>query len=123
MYEKGSLGNTATLEFADRKGADTVMDRATYLALKNDIKLTVLVEGDEAPLNFISLIPVSPHKFPRVNYRDTMTLVLWLTSPDRGLRIIADFGRDRYGTAFFSRIPTHGRRAVPEAGLDLISEN
>jgi tungstate transport system substrate-binding protein len=63
--------------------------------------LVILVEGDEALLNFISLIPVNPVKFPRVNSKDTMTFVKWLTSPEKGQLIIRDFGKDKYGAPLF----------------------
>ncbi|MEN6620192.1 MAG: substrate-binding domain-containing protein [Smithella sp.] len=101
IYEKGSEGNVPTLKYTDSQSAYTVIDRATYLALKNQIKLVILVEGDEALLNFISLIPVNPAKFPDVNYKDTMTFVKWLTSPNKGQLIIKDFGKDKYGEALF----------------------
>lgn len=100
-YEKGSEGNVPTLRYTDQKGAYTFIDRATYLSLKNQIKLVVLVEKDEALLNFISLIPVNPQKFPKVNYADTMKFVQWLTSPEKGQKIIADFGKDQYGSPLF----------------------
>ena len=100
-YEKGSEGNVPTLRYTDEKGAYTFIDRATYLSLKNQIRLVVLVEKDEALLNFISLIPVNPQKFPKVNYADTMKFVQWLTSPEKGQKIIADFGRDQYGSSLF----------------------
>jgi tungstate transport system substrate-binding protein len=100
-YEKGSLGNAPTTRFADSKGAYVFMDRATYLALKKEIKLVILVENDEALLNYISLIPVNPKKFPGVNYADTMTFVKWLTDPAKGQKIIADFGKDKYGAPLF----------------------
>jgi len=54
-----------TLQYTDQKAAYTVIDRATFLTLQKQIKLVVLVEKDEALLNFISLIPVNPQKFPR----------------------------------------------------------
>lgn len=101
IYEKGSEGNVPTLKYTDSQSAYTVIDRATYLSLKNQIKLVILVEGDEALLNFISLIPVNPAKFPNVNYKDTMTFVKWLTSPVKGQLIIRDFGKDKYGAALF----------------------
>jgi len=101
IYEKGSDGNVPTLKYTDQQSAYTVIDRATYLSIKNQIKLVVLVEGDEALLNFISLIPVNPAKFPKVNNKDTMTFVKWLTSPQKGQKIIRDFGRDKYGAALF----------------------
>ena len=59
-------------------------------------------------LNFISLIPVNPQKFPRVNYEDTMTFVKWLTSPEKGQKIIGDFGKDKYGAPSSSPIPRNG---------------
>jgi len=101
LYEKGSEGNVPTLKYTDQQNAYTVIDRATYLSLKDQIKLVILVEGDEALLNFISLIPVNPAKFPKVNHKDTMTFVKWLTAPDKGQRIILDFGKEKYGAPLF----------------------
>ncbi len=101
IYEKGSEGNVPTLKYTDGQAAYTVIDRATYLSIKNQIKLVILVEGDAALLNYISLIPVNPAKFPMVNNRDTMTFVKWLTAPEKGQLIIRDFGRDKYGAALF----------------------
>jgi tungstate transport system substrate-binding protein len=100
-YEKGSEGNVPTLRYTDQRQAYTFIDRATYLSLKDQIKLAVLVEKDEALLNFISLIPVNPQKFPKVNYADTMKFVKWLTLPEKGQKIIADFGKEKYGSPLF----------------------
>jgi tungstate transport system substrate-binding protein len=101
VYEKGAMGNAATLRYADEKQAYTFMDRATYLSLKNQIKIQILMEKDEAMLNYITLIPVNPQKFPKVNYQDTMAFVKWLTSPKKGQKIIRDFGKDKYGSPLF----------------------
>ena len=101
VYEKGAEGNVPTLKYADQKEAYTVIDRATYLSIKDKIKLAILVEGDEALLNFISLIPVNKAKCPKVNAKDTKTFVKWLTSPKKGQLIIRDFGKDKYGSPLF----------------------
>jgi tungstate transport system substrate-binding protein len=101
VYEKGAEGNVSTLRHTDQREAYTVIDRATFLSLKNQIKLLVLVEKDEALLNYISLIPVNPQKFPRANYGDVMVFVKWLTSPENGQKIIRDFGKDKYGSPLF----------------------
>jgi len=101
VYEKGKEGNAPTLKFTDEKEAYTVIDRATYLSLKDKIKLAVLVEKDEALLNFISVIPVNPKKFPKVNSKDTMKFVKWLTDPEKGQKIIVEFGVDKYGSPLF----------------------
>jgi tungstate transport system substrate-binding protein len=100
-YEKGAEGNVSTLRYTDQRQAYTFIDRATYLSLKDQIKLAILVEKDEALLNFISLIPVNPKKFPKVNYADTMKFVKWLTSPEKGQKIIGDFGKAKYGSPLF----------------------
>jgi len=101
VYAKGSDGNAATLKYTDQKGAYTFIDRATYLSLQKSIKLAILVEKDEALLNFISVIPVNPKKFPKANYNDAMKFVQWLTSPDKGQKLIVDFGIDQYGSPLF----------------------
>jgi tungstate transport system substrate-binding protein len=101
VYEKGAEGNVPTLRYTDGKGAYTVIDRATYLSIMDQIKLAVLVEGDEALLNYISVIPVSAKKFPRVNEKDVKTFIAWLTSPEKGQKIIRDFGKDKHGSPLF----------------------
>jgi tungstate transport system substrate-binding protein len=115
-YEKGAEGNASTLRFTDSKGAYTLMDRATVLSLKKEIKLAVLVEGDEVLLNYISLIPINPKKFPRANYQDAMTFVQWLTSPKKGQRIIRDFGKDQYGAPLFFPNSKEWRKAQGSKG-------
>ena len=101
IYEKGAEGNAPTLRYTDQQGAYTVIDRATYLSLKDRIKLAILVEGDEALLNFISLIPVNPAKFLQVNATDTKQFVQWLTAPEKGQKIVRDFGKEKYGSPLF----------------------
>lgn len=101
VYEKGAEGNVPALREADKRGIYTFIDRATFLGLQKDIKLAVLVEKDEALLNFITLIPVNQEKFPRVNDKAAMIYVSWLTDPDKGQAIIRDFGKDRYGSPLF----------------------
>lgn len=101
IYEKGAEGNASTLRYTDQQQAHTLIDRATYLSLKDQIKLAILVEKDEALLNYITLIPVSAKKFPRVNAKDVKTYVKWLTSPEKGQKIIRDFGKDKYGAPLF----------------------
>jgi tungstate transport system substrate-binding protein len=100
-YEKGAEGNAPTLRFTNERQAYTVIDRATYLALKKEISLAILVEGDTALLNYISLTPVNKAKFPWVNAADAQRFVAWLTSPTKGQRIIATFGTDTFGSPFF----------------------
>lgn len=100
-YEKGSTGNVPTLLYTDEKQAYTVIDRATHLSVAKKIKLPILVENDEAMLNFMSLIPVNSVKFPRVNAAAAMQFAAWMTDPEKGQMIIRDFGKDKYGAPMF----------------------
>jgi len=77
------------------------MDRATFLSLQKEIKLVVLAEKDEALLNFITLIPINPAKFPKTNHKEALAFVKWLTDPAKGQAIIADFGKEKYGNPLF----------------------
>ena len=100
-YEKGSTGNVPTLLYTNEKQVYTVIDRATLLSLGKKINLPILVENDEAMLNFMSLIPVNSMKFPRVNAAAAMQFVQWATNPEKGQMIIRDFGKDKYGAPMF----------------------
>lgn len=100
-FERGSEGNVATLRYANEKGAYTVMDRATYLGLRDQIRLAILVEGDEALLNHITLIPVNPARFPAVHHREAMAFAAWLVSPEKGQKLIATFGVKKFGAPLF----------------------
>ncbi len=77
------------------------MDRATWLTLRKELTLALLFEGDEALLNRISVIPVSPKRFPSVAHDDAMAFVRWLTSPAKGQKVIESFGVERFGAPLF----------------------
>jgi len=101
FYEKGREGNGPTLKYTDQQGAYTVIDRATWLSLKAGLRLQVLVEGDEALLNYISLIPINPARFPKVDHGAAMAFISWLTDPDKGQLLVRDFGREKFGEPLF----------------------
>jgi tungstate transport system substrate-binding protein len=101
IYEKGASGNVPTLKHTDEKSAYTVIDRATYLSIRDQIRIGILVENDEAMLNFMSLIPVNQAKCPRVNRVGAMQFIGWMTAVDKGQLIISDFGKDKYGAPMF----------------------
>lgn len=100
VYEKGAEGNVKTLKYTDEQKAYTVIDRATYLTVKNEVNLKVLVEKDESLINYISLIPVNPEKLPQVKNALAMQFIEFCTSKD-GQTIIRDFGKDKYGEPLF----------------------
>lgn len=100
VFPDGAKGNKATTLFADQKNAYVLMDRATWLTLKDTSRLAVLVEKDPLLLNYIALIRVNPQKFPKVNAQGALAFADWLTGTEaQGL--IKTFGVDKYGEPLF----------------------
>jgi tungstate transport system substrate-binding protein len=114
VYEKGSEGNAKTLKHADARQAYVLMDRATYVTLKDALRLKVLVQRDPLLLNHMTLIPVNPARFPDVKHAEAMRFVEFATSAD-GQQLIRDFGKEKYGEPlFFPNSPVG--RSLPPAG-------
>jgi len=100
IFARGAEGNTVTLKHVNEQNAYTIIDRATYLRLKKELALEVLVESDEILLNFITVIPVNQQKFPAVKNTEAMKFIEWLTSKE-GQSIIKNFGVDQFGAPLF----------------------
>lgn len=109
VFEQGEKGNAPTLAYANEKQAYTVMDRATYITMKPKITLQILVERDDVLLNYMTLIPVNPAKFPQVNHKGALQFIEWLQGKE-AQTIIRDFGKDRYGEPLFFPNSPEGRR-------------
>ena len=99
-YSLGKLGNGPSTAFANRRGAYILMDRATYLTMKKDIKLVPLVEKDPILLNLIAVIRVNPAKFQGLNADAAMAFADWLEG-DEAQNLIKDFGVKKYGEPLF----------------------
>lgn len=99
-YEKGASGNAPTTRYANERGAYLLMDRATYLTLKKEITLQVLVENDPDLLNYIAVIRMNRAKFPKANAAGAKGFMDWLVS-DEAQRLIKAFGVSQYGESLF----------------------
>ena len=99
-YVEAGTGMAATLRMAHEKGAYTLTDRGTYLSLRSELDLPIMVEGDPALENIYSVTVVSSEKHPHVNSAAAEAFADFLFSP-RGQRTIAKFGVDRFGEAMF----------------------
>ena len=111
-YEKGASGNAPTTRYANERGAYLLMDRATYLTLKKEIALQVLVEKDPDLLNYIAVIRMNPAKFPKANAAGASAFVDWLVSDD-AQRLIKSFGVNQYGESLFSPNSDEWRKRNP----------
>jgi tungstate transport system substrate-binding protein len=109
VFEQGSKGNAPTLAYTNEKQAYTIMDRATYITMKPTITLQILVERDEVLLNFMTLIPVNPARFPQVNNKGALQFIEWLQGREAQI-IIRDFGKDKYGEPLFFPNSPEGKK-------------
>ncbi len=99
-YQETGLGMGHTLNVSSEKQAYTISDRSTYLSLKKNLQLSVLLEGDPALFNVYHIIEVNPDKWKSVNAEGARAFSNFFVSRDTQ-KIIGDFGREKFGTPLF----------------------
>ena len=92
-------GMGEALRVASERQAYTLTDRATYLALRDNLMLAVLVDGGGGMENEYSVIVSSRGR----NREGADALATWL-SRDEGRMLIGAFGRERFGRALFDAV-------------------
>lgn len=100
FYQQTGLGMGQTLNVAAEKKGYTLADRGTYLSLKKNLGMDILVEGDKTLLNIYHVIVVNPEKFPKVNTSAARAYADFVVSKDVQA-IIGKFGVDKYGSPLF----------------------
>lgn len=80
--EETGQGMGATLTIASERRAYTLTDRATYLALREVLDLTVLVEGDVGLLNFYRAYVVNPIRHEGVAVEQAKAFIRFLLEPE-----------------------------------------
>jgi tungstate transport system substrate-binding protein len=107
-YQESGQGMGATVQMASEKQGYTLTDRATFLALKDKLKLQILSEGDKGLLNIYHVMRVNPGKFSKVNEEGSKAFVKFMVAPDTQ-KAIGEFGKDKFGQSLF----------FPDAGKQL----
>lgn len=93
-YIEANRGMGSLLRIADEVGAYTIVDRATWISYRDQMRrLTLLVECDPPLYNPYSIILVNPEKNPAVNYEGALKLAAFLVSKE-GQEVIENFRRD-----------------------------
>lgn len=100
-YIQSGSGMGQTLQIADQKKAYTISDRGTFLAFKDRIALTVVVEKDARLLNVYHVIAVNPNRFSQVNKAGAQAFSAFLLAADTQ-EFIKTFGQDKYGQSLFT---------------------
>lgn len=93
-YVSSGQGMGETLRMAEETGGYTLVDEATYLTNKTDLE--VLFKGDKGLFNPYGVILVKSTQKPNASNE----LIKFLVSPE-GQKVIADFGKDKYGKSIF----------------------
>jgi tungstate transport system substrate-binding protein len=106
-YQQTGLGMGQTLNVASEKKGYTLADRGTYLALKKNLALDILAEGDAILLNVYHVIEVNPAKFPKVNVAGGKAFTDFMVSKEVQ-EVIKTFGVEKFGSPLF--FPDAGKK-------------
>ena len=99
-YQQIGLGMGQTLSVTAEKKGYTLTDRGTYLALKRNLGLDILVEGDRILLNIYHVIEINPAKWPKINATGGKAFADFMVLKETQ-DIIRTFGVDKYGLPLF----------------------
>lgn len=99
-YIEAGAGMGDVLTMANEELAYTLSDRGTYLSMKDNLDLEILVEGDDKLFNQYGIIPVNPEKNEKINAEGAQKFMEWILS-DEIQEIIGKFGVDKYGQPLF----------------------
>lgn len=106
-YQQTGLGMGRTLSVASEKNGYTLSDRGTYLALKKNLHLDILVEGDGILLNVYHVVEINPAKWPKVNAAGAKAFSDFMVSPE-AQAVIKTFGIEKFGSPLF--FPDAGKK-------------
>jgi len=106
-YQETGLGMGQTLNVAAEKKGYALADRGTYLAIKKNLGLEILLEGDAALLNIYHVLEVNPAKWPKANAQGAGAFAEFMISK-KVQGIIKTFGVDKFGSPLF--FPDAGKK-------------
>ena len=99
-YQQTGQGMGQTLNIAAEKGGYTLTDRGTWLALKKNLSLDILVEGDGVLLNIYHVIELNAQKWPKVNVAGGKAFADFMVAKGTQ-KIVRTFGVDKFGSPLF----------------------
>lgn len=106
-YLETGQGMGQTLNVASEKKAYTLSDRGTFLAMRKNLGLAIVSEGDASLANIYHVIEIDPAKFPKVNAAGGKAFAAFLVSAP-AQEVIRTFGKDHFGSPLF--FPDAGKK-------------
>lgn len=106
-YQSTGLGMGQTLSVAAEKKGYTLADRGTYLSMKKNLGLEILVEGDKDLLNVYHVVTVNAAKWPKVNADGAKAFAEFMVAADTQ-KIVGTYGTEKYGAPLF--FPDAGKK-------------
>ncbi len=100
-YISAGQGMGACLTMASEQQAYCLTDKATFLSMKDELNLDIVLnEGDDMK-NTYSLIAVNPEKIDGLNTDGAKAFIDWMLS-DEASALIAKYGEEEFGVALFT---------------------
>ncbi|HSP47521.1 MAG TPA: substrate-binding domain-containing protein, partial [Clostridiaceae bacterium] len=99
-YVSAGKGMGAVLTMANEMQAYTLTDKATYLSMKDQLELELLLEQQPDLKNQYTLIEVNPEKHAHTNTEAVKVFIDWITS-DKVLKLLDEYGTKEFGEALF----------------------
>ncbi|MFP4610824.1 MAG: substrate-binding domain-containing protein [Thiohalophilus sp.] len=79
-YREAGQGMGKVLQMSGELDAYTLSDRATWLAMQDNLSLAILAEGDPRLYNPYGIIAVNPERYPGINYAGALAMIDWITA-------------------------------------------
>ena len=100
-YVSAGQGMGACLTMASEMKAYCLTDKATFLSMKDELDLDIVLAEGEDMKNTYSLIAVNPEMIDGLNTDGAKAFIDWMLG-DEAASLIAKYGEAEYGTALFT---------------------
>ena len=102
-YFSVGQGMGASLQMANEMFALILTDRATWLTLRKEERISLGAICENAPelLNYYGVILVNPQQHPHINAEGGLAFIKWLIS-DSAQQLIGQYGVEEFGSALFT---------------------
>jgi len=99
-YISAGKGMGDCLTMASERIAYVLTDKATFLSMKANLELSIVLDKGDDMKNTYSLIACNPDKNTGLNTEGAQAFITWMTKQDT-LDKIADYGMAEYGEGLF----------------------